>query len=233
MLSIRSMNAGAFAGARIDSHCSSPSRRPQRVNSPPPGQLIVNIRLALTTVVMLACSGSGDTPNLRSNTPIGSVDAVSLPTVPEPPFDSASLAGLTCIKLMDSVFLAPSTRAALLQTYGTPDSVNASTEPNRHVAGAIDSLFQVQYSGLTASFRKPAEGSDLITQLEATENRYLRYPSIGIGARGDRLVQVLNDASLVTDDRVEYNCGMGADEPVTFWLVRGQIRRVSKSYYVD
>jgi len=134
---------------------------------------------------------------------------------------------------MDSVFLAPSTRAALLQLYGAPDSSSVSTEPNRHVTGVIDSLFQVHYPGLTARFRKPGGGSDLITLLEATENRYLRYPSVGIGARGDRLLQVLSDASIVTDDRIEYNCGMGADEPVTFWLVGGQIRRVSKSYYVD
>ena len=69
--------------------------------------------------------------------------------------------------------------------------------------------------------------------MDATDNRYLRYPSIGIGARRDRLIQVVSDTSLVTDDRVEYDCNMGANEPVTFWLVGGQVRRVSKTYYVD
>ena len=179
---------------------------------------------------MLGCSGVDNTPGVEAS---ASLDSVAVTTLSEPPFDSAGLNGLTCVTLMDSVFLAPSTRVALLQAYGSPDSVNASTEPNRHVTGVIDSLFRVHYPGLTANFRKPGGGSDLIIGMEATDNRYLRYPGIGIGARRDRLIQVLSDTSLVTEDRIEYNCGMGADEPVTFWLAGGQVRRVSMSYYVD
>ena len=121
----------------------------------------MNTRLAFFAVVMLGCAGANGTPD--SNTPSASADSMALPSVPEPPFDSASLTGLTCITLMDSVFLAPSTRAALQQAYGSPDSVNASTEPNRHVTGVTDSLFHVHYPGLTARFRKPGGGSDLIT----------------------------------------------------------------------
>lgn len=193
----------------------------------------MNIRLVLITVFMFGCSGADDTPDSRSQTPSASADSAAQASVPEPPFDSASVSGLTCLTLMDAVFLAPLTREELLQAYGAPDSVHAATEPNRHVAGVIDSLFQVHYPGLTAGFRTPGGGSDLITRMDVTDNRYLRYPTIGIGARRDRLMQVLPDTSLVAADRVEYDCGMGANEPVTFWLVGGQIRRVSKSYYVD
>ena len=188
-------------------------------------------RVITFAVVMLGCSGA-DSPDARSNATNASATSIAS-AVPEPAFDSASVAGLTCLTLMDAVFLAPLTREELLQAYGAPDSVHARTEPNRHVAGVIDSLVQVYYPGLTAGFRKPGEGTDLITQMEVTDNRYIRYPSIGIGARRDRLIQVVSDTSLVRDDRVEYDCGMGANEPVTFWLVGEQIRRVSKLYYVD
>ena len=193
---------------------------------------MLNLCRTSIVLVMLGCSGAG-IPDSRSATPGASADSATLATVPEPPFDSASLAGMTCLTLMDAVFLAPLTRAELLQAYGAPDSVHASTEPNRHVPGVLDSLVQVHYHGLSAEFRIPGGGSDLITRMDATDNRYLRYPSIGIGARRDRLIQVVSDTSLVTDDRVEYDCNMGANEPVTFWLVSGQVRRVSKTYYVD
>jgi hypothetical protein len=188
-------------------------------------------RMALVGLVMLGCSSAD--PDSRADTSGTSGNPVTPAAVPEPPFDSASVAGLTCLTLMDAVFRAPLTRGELIQAYGAPDSMHTSTEPNRHVPGVVDSLFRVFYRGLTAGFRKPGGGSDLITQMEATDNRYLGYPSIGIGARRDRLIQVVSDTYLVTDDRVEYDCGMGANEPVTFWLVAGQIRRVSKTYYVD
>ena len=191
----------------------------------------MNHRVIAFALVMAGCSGA-DSPDARSNATNDSTSPIAS-AVAEPPFDSASVAGLTCLTLMDAVFLAPLTREELLQAYGAPDSVHARTEANRHVPGVIDSLFQVHYRGLMAGFRKPGGGSDLITQMDATDNRFLRYPTIGIGARRDRLLQVLPDTSVVAADRVEYNCGTGADEPVTFWLVGDQVRRVSKSYYVD
>lgn len=195
--------------------------------------LLVNVRVAFITIVLLACSVKEEAPNIGSSSS-ASVDARRLAAIPEPKFDSAGLAGLTCSTLTDSVFLVPRpTRALLLQAYGVPDSVSASTEPNRHVAGVIDSLLRVHYPGLTASFRKPGEGSDLVTDVVVTDNRFLRFPSLGIGARGSRLIQVLGDPWTLADDRIEYNCVVDADQPVTFWLVGGQVRRVSKYYYVD
>jgi hypothetical protein len=190
-------------------------------------------RVVLSLLFIQGCSGAGETRHPGPNTGSDATDSVPGTAVREPPFDSTSLVGLTCLTLMDAVFLAPLTRAELLQSYGAPDSLQSSTEPNRHIPGATDSLFEVHYSGLTARFRKPSEGSDLITEMHVSDNRYLRYPSIGIGARRDRLIQVVTDTFLVRDDRVEYDCGMGANEPITFWLVGGQIRRVSKTYYVD
>jgi len=194
--------------------------------------LKTNVAVVLA-VALLGCSDVADAPGTSSTASSNSTDSVSPPNLTEPPFDSVSLAGLTCTVLLDSVFLAPSTRATLVDSYGAPDSTVAVTEPNRHVVGAIDSLFVVYYPGLNASFRKPSDGSDLVTQMDVADNRYLRYPSLGIGARSERLLHVLSDPAVVAVDRIEYNCGIGADEPVTFWLSNGQVRRVSKSYYVD
>ena len=191
----------------------------------------MNARLILI-VVMLGCSAANDGSNRGPDTATSTAAVATTATIPEPPFDSASVAGLTCLTLMDAVFLAPLTRAELVQQYGAPDSVHTSTEPNRHIPG-IDSLFQIYYPGLVAGIRAPAGNSDLISQMDISDNRYLRYPSIGIGARRERLIRAVTDTTRTAADRVEYDCNMGANEPITFWLVDGQIRRVSKTYYVD
>jgi len=114
-----------------------------------------------------------------------------------------------------------------------PDSVAASTEPNRHVAGATDSLFAVHYSGLTVQIRKPRDGNDMVSHARVTDNQYLAYPRIGIGAPADRVIEALGQPTSREDGVLVYSCGMGAEQPVKFELADSVVRAIVIEFYVD
>lgn len=148
-------------------------------------------------------------------------------------WDSASMAELTCEDLEREILAAAPNRAALEEAYGEADSMRVATEPNRHVQGATDSLFLVYYPGMVMNLRKPEDGDDLADDVEISDNRYLRYPAIGIGAPIDRVTRALGTPMLRDSGRVIYDCGFGAEQPVTFVLNQGIVRRIIVDYYLD
>lgn len=99
--------------------------------------------------------------------------------------------------------------------------------------GAIDSLFVVHYTGLVARLRKPPDGSDLAEHVRVTETRYLRYPGLGIGARSSEIVKTLGEPTETDPAGLVYDCGMGAEQPVTFHLGDGVVESIEIDYYVD
>lgn len=164
----------------------------------------------------------------------GSVEDERGPGIPSPDPDSPDVAGLTCEGLEENLLRAHASRAELAGTFGTPDSVSSTTEPNRHVPGATDSLFVTYYPGLVAHFRKPPEGGDLVSLVEVEDNRYLRYPAIGVGAGEERVISVLGEPRTHEPGRLVYECaGMGPGQPVTFRLSDGVVERIEIAYYVD
>lgn len=182
----------------------------------------------LATGLMIGCTGE------RPDQPEGSVEDERGIEIPSPDPDSPDVAGLTCEGLEEKLLLAHASRAELAGTFGTPDSVNSTTEPNRHVPGATDSLFVVHYPGLVAHFRKPSEGDDLVSFVEVEDNRYLQYPSIGVGATEERVVSVLGEPGTHEPGRLVYECaGVGPEQPVTFRLSDGVVERIEIAYYVD
>jgi hypothetical protein len=139
----------------------------------------------------------------------------------------------SCDDLAGSILAADPTRAALLAQYGRPDSTHSETQPNRHAAGVIDSLFDVHYPGLRVSVHKPGGGGDLPSRAEIGDNRYLAYPRIGIGAPADSVVAALGPGADGGADVLTYDCGMGAGQPVRFHLENGRVTRITIDFYVD
>lgn len=177
-----------------------------------------------------ACASDEPATTERQDTTVSEAPVV---TPEQVAWDSASVADLTCENLEQDILDAAPTRAALAEAYGEADSIRVATEPNRHMAGATDSLFVVYYPGMVVDLRKPENGDDLVDHVEISDNRYLRYPAIGIGAPIDRVARVLGTPKLRDARRVVYDCGLGAEQPVTFMLDQGIVRRIIVDYYLD
>jgi hypothetical protein len=142
-------------------------------------------------------------------------------------------ADLTCETLRESVLRSGTDRDALSNAWGTPESVRVSTEPNRHIEGATDSLLVVRYPGLSVSLRKPPSGRELTSHADVSDNRYLRYPAIGVGADTASVIGALGEPTRRPADGFVYECGMAAAQPITFVIEDGVVRRIDIAYYVD
>jgi hypothetical protein len=139
----------------------------------------------------------------------------------------------TCEDLHYQILEVPATREAFAAAFGQPDSVAASTEPNRHIAGAVDSLFTVHYPGAHLEIRTPPGGRDMATHVRVTDNRYLAYPGIGPGTAAARVEEVLGEPRERAGGYLRYQCGEGAEQPVTFRIAAGRVSAVEIDYYVD
>lgn len=144
---------------------------------------------------------------------------------------------LDCDTLAATLLRTAATRSALAEAYGEPDSVEVTTEPNRHIPDATDSLFVVHYPGLAVTLRTPPSARDLVSAITVTDNRYLAYPSIGIGTREEAVIAALGQPheSTTTDGTTTlvYACGEEVEQPVTFLVRDDVVVRIDASYYVD
>lgn len=124
-------------------------------------------------------------------------------------------------------------RDRLQSRFGPADSLEVTTQPNRHLEGVTDSIFTVHYPGLTVRLHKPGGAEALVSHVTVGDNRYLAFPRIGIGAPEDSVVAALGPPTDRTTHRLTYSCGIGAEQPVHFELDRGRVARVTIDYYVD
>lgn len=147
---------------------------------------------------------------------------------------SASTADtLSCAGLHVRILRIAPTRAAFLAEFGTPDSVTRSTEPNRHVPDAVDSLFIVFYPGLVMNIRAPQHGRDMATGVTIQDNRYLAYPEIGVTTSAARVTAILGEPTRRRDDLLIYDCDTVVEQPVAFRIEDGRVASIDISYYVD
>lgn len=175
-------------------------------------------------VALIACAPEAppsEEPPAAARAPADSV---------EPP---SAVEALSCEGLAWTILEAEPTREGLAAGFGRPDSIVVSTEPNRHVRGRIDSLFAVHYPGLVSHLRKPEGGRDMADHAVVTANRFLAHPEIGIGVPESRVTQALGEPTRRTGGSLVYECGDGAEEPVTFHLADGVVRRIEIDYYLD
>ena len=164
----------------------------------------------------------GDRASPEAEVPVAAGDAVEDGAVPE-----------SCEELHATMLKVSPTRQAFAEEFGAPDSIARSAEPNRHDPAAVDSLFTVYYPRLILDIRTPAGARDMATHARVEDNRYLAFPGIGIGAPALRVEEVLGEPRERGPGSVTYECGMGAEQPVTFSIADGRVRAVDIAWYVD
>ncbi len=140
---------------------------------------------------------------------------------------------VSCDDLATTMLDPVPTRDHLRSRFGPADSIGLTTQPNRHMEGVTDSIFTVHYPGLTVRLHKPGGAEALVSHATVEDNRYLAFPSIGIGAREDSVVAALGPPTDRTTDGLTYSCGIGAEQPVHFELDRRRVVRITIDYYVD
>lgn len=128
-------------------------------------------------------------------------------------------------------------RQAFRAALGEPDSVRTETVPNRHDPAVTDTVVALYYADLTAIVWKPGypDARDLLEYVEVRDNRYLRWPALGIGARARDVIAALGEPVEQSPTRLVFLCGPSeaVDEPLVFELRAGRVRSVAFSRYVD
>jgi len=126
------------------------------------------------------------------------------------------------------------TRTALREALGAPESVDVTTEPNRHIPDGTDSLVTVSYPGVAFSLRKPPEADDLMERIVVRDNRWLRWSEPGIGATSEDVTLILGEPAERDATLLRYSCSTGiVEEPVSFVLENGRVREIVFEFYVD
>ena len=217
--------------------------------------------LALVVVVSIAgcrqqvqSKGSTDsqtaivrTPsNLGSATPI--VAATSTPPVSAAPVASADTAPSVhfsspkdslCGEMAENGLLIPNTRRSAVATQlGRPDSVRSQPAPNPHNPVQTDTVVDVFYPGLRLHYWVVGAAQaerDIILEIDVSNNRYLKYPSFGIGATAEALVSAFGERGERREDGYRYSCALhvmsGADMDFHFGSDRVQL--ITYRYYAD
>jgi hypothetical protein len=127
------------------------------------------------------------------------------------------------------------TRDELRARLGEPLELRSTTVPNRHVEGVTDTLFEVVYPGLVVNIHRPgAVEGEFVSHVDVEDNRYLRFPAVGIGTTRDALERALGPPHERSENEYVYLCEtcLGADEPVIFYFEDDRVRRIRFTYYV-
>lgn len=189
-------------------------------------------RAALVALCALAIGCGGSRP--ESEPPDdGSAPGADVPLTTTVDAAADGAVPSSCEDLHATMLKVAPTREAFAAEFGAPDSITRSAEPNRHDPAATDSLFTVYYPQLVLDIRTPAGARDMATHVAVQDNRYLAYPGIGIGAAASKVEETLGAPTERGPGSLTYQCGMGAEQPVTFSIADGRVRAVDIAWYVD
>jgi hypothetical protein len=76
---------------------------------------------------------------------------------------------------------------------------------------------------------------DIILEIDVSDNRYLKYPRLGIGASADALVSAFGERGEPTEDGYRYSCALhvmsGAD--MDFHFSGDRVKLIGYRYYAD
>jgi hypothetical protein len=135
-----------------------------------------------------------------------------------PPVDTVgALRGLSprdslCGDLVENGLGIPNTRRkAVASQFGRPDSAQSQPTPNKHNPAQTDSTVTLFYPGLRLHYivlGVKAGETDILYRADVSDNRYLKYPSLGIGATREALVKALGEPEGPTNDSYRYSCAL-------------------------
>ena len=193
-------------------------------------KMIVSVGLVLT---LATCRS--ETPAERSSTVAATSTVAVLPVAGS----TSQIGTMSPDSLRDDLVeyglrVPEKSRQEVIAVLGQPDSVRSVAEANRHDPAVTDSLVVLYYPGLRLDYRV-AGGKDLLEVADVSDSRYLKYPTIGVGASAANIINALGPPWERTDSAYSYDCGrcIGADEPVIFHLAAGRVTNVEYQFYVD
>jgi hypothetical protein len=196
-------------------------------SSPPPNTVSAAASSAAVEAVTASSSPAALTPDSASASP---------------PFDSlGNLRGLSsrdslCGDLVESGLVVPNNRTAVTGQYGRPDSTESEPTPNKHNPAQTDSTVNVFYPGLHLYYIvlgvKEGE-TDILWRADVSTNRYLKYPSLGIGASREAIVKAVGEPEERTDSTARYSCALHIMAGVTLDYHFEGDRVKSAEYWFD
>jgi hypothetical protein len=142
-----------------------------------------------------------------------------------------------CGDLAENGFKADGVRKAVAAQFGRPDSVRVQPAPNPHRPAQTDTVVDVFYPGLRLHYwvvglSQPQ--TDILLEADVSDNKYLKYPRLGIGATAGEIESALGEPER-TPDSYGYSCALhimsGAD--LTFHLAGGRVTRVDYRWQAD
>jgi hypothetical protein len=159
-------------------------------------------------------------------------------TAPSVHFSSAS--DSLCGEFAENGLLIPDTRrsAVAAQIGRRPDSTRSQPTPNPHTTGQTDSVVYVFYPGLTLHYivlGKATGERDMLLAADVSDNRFLKYPSVGVGANAETIVSTFGEPEEQASNMLTYTCAMHimSGSTVHFYLENDRVEHVEYTFYVD
>jgi hypothetical protein len=164
------------------------------------------------------------------------------PSTGSPPTDrQTSIVATTsrdslCGDLAENGLRIPDTgRAAVTAELGRPDSSRSQSTPSKYYVNQ-DSLVDVFYPGLRLHYIVVTESKkEILQEADVSDNRYLKYPGLGVGASVEAVISALGPPEERTNDTFSYSCALHPMEGSTVYFhYQGErVRFVEYTYYVD
>ena len=176
---------------------------------PPPASASVDSSTSLVTTTSSPDSQAFIT-STTATPPPGAPPIVRADTAPSVHFSSKE--DSLCGEFAENGFLIPdSRRKAVAAQLGQPDSVRSHAIPNNHRPAQMDTVIDMSYPGLRLHYvvLGVTEGdTDILLQADVSDNRYLKYPALGVGARVAEIVSALGEPEERRNDTYSYSCAL-------------------------
>jgi hypothetical protein len=141
---------------------------------------------------------------------LGAPPIVPRDTAPSVHFSSVK--DSLCGEFAENGFLiSDGRRKAVAAQLGRPDSLRSQVIPNTHRPVQMDTLVNVFYPGLRLEYvvLGVTEGeTDILLQADVSNNRYLKYPALGVGARAADIVSAFGEPEERRNGTYMYECAM-------------------------
>ena len=192
-----------------------------------------------TSVVATTSSPDSQASNIAttSSAAASAAPIAAADTAPAVHFSSAK--DSLCGELAENGLKIPNTRRnAVAAQMGRPDSTRSQPTPNPYTAGQIDSVVDVFYPALRLHYivlGKPTGETDMLLEADVSDNRFLKYPALGVGATAEAIVTALGKPEERTKDTLSYTCALHimSGSTVHFHLESDRVKLVQYTFEVD
>ena len=194
----------------------------------------LRIALVVAVIAIPGCSSAGETDKVatRGHVSRAQVTASAATSVMNFPQSIDLLRD----DFVEHGLLVSDSHLKVAARFGRPDSIAARSVINRHVPSQTDSIIDLFYVGLHLTYYVVGAGKkEFLQTAMVSDNRYLKYPELGIGTPEVAVLRSLGEPSERKPGKYRYDCArcIGVESPVYFYLDRGKVQRIEYSFYLD